>query len=253
MRFVSLGSGSRGNATLLDAGGTRLLVDCGFSLREFERRLAAADMAAGALDAILVTHEHADHVRGVGAVARRYGVPVWTTAGTWRAMAGGKVPELRLFSAHGGRLRIGNVQVRPFAVPHDAREPVQYVFEQGGRRLGMLTDSGSLTPHIVDSLRGLDALILECNHDPAMLASGPYPPALQARVGGRLGHLSNVQAAALLKRLDHHRLGRLVAAHLSEKNNHPDLARAALCAVSESVAQRLSLLAQDRVSAWFSV
>lgn len=253
MRFLSLGSGSRGNATLIDAGGTRLLIDCGFSLRQFERRLAGTGIAAGELDAILVTHEHADHVRGVGAVARRHGIPVWTTAGTWRAADGGEVPDLHLFTAHAGGFPIGAVKVRPYAVPHDAREPVQYVFEHGGRRLGMLTDTGALTPHIIDSLRGLDALILECNHDPLMLAKGPYPPALQARVGGRLGHLSNGQAAELLTRLGHHGLHRVVAAHLSEKNNHPDLARAALCGVSESLAQRLSLLAQDQVSAWFPV
>ena len=253
MRFRSLGSGSRGNATLLDAGGTRLLIDCGFSLREFERRIAEAGWRPRQLDAILLTHEHADHVRGVGAVARRYGIPVWSTAGTWRGAVAGAVPRLHLFTAHGNGFRIGSVHVQPYAVPHDAREPVQYVFGDGGRRLGILTDAGSLTPHIVDSLRGLDALVLECNHDPAMLASGPYPPALRARVGGRLGHLSNRQAAALLGRLDHASLSRVAVAHVSEKNNRPDLARAALCEVSDSLAPRLSLLAQDEISSWFAV
>ena len=253
MRFRSLGSGSRGNATLLDVGETCLLIDCGFSLRELERRLADAGLRPGELDAILVTHEHADHIRGVGAAARRYGIPVWTTAGTWRASAAGEVPDLHLFTAHADGFRIGSVHVRPYAVPHDAREPVQFVFDHRGRRLGILTDAGSLTPHIVDNLRGLDVLVLECNHDPVMLANGPYPPALQARVGGRLGHLSNAQAATLLARLDHGCLHRVVAAHLSEKNNHPDLARAALGRVSESLTRRFSVLAQDQVSAWFAV
>jgi phosphoribosyl 1,2-cyclic phosphodiesterase len=253
VRFCSLGSGSRGNATVVDAGGTRLLIDCGFSRRELEKRLARAGLSAGGLDAILLTHEHADHVRGVGAVARRYGIPVWSTAGTWRAAAAGELADVRLFTPHGGDFRIGDVRVRPYAVPHDAREPAQFVLDHGARRLGVLTDAGSLTPHIVESLRGLDALVLECNHDPVMLANGPYPPSLQARVRGRLGHLSNAQAAALLARLDHARLQRVVAAHLSEKNNHPDLARAALCGVSEALAPRLSLLTQDQVSAWFTV
>lgn len=253
MRFASLGSGSRGNATLLDAGGTRLLIDCGYSLREFERRIAATGLRPADFDAILVTHEHGDHVRGVGALARRHGISVWATTGTWRAAKIGEIPDLHLFSAHGGSFRIGSVRVKPFAVPHDAREPAQYVLEHCGRRLGLLTDSGSLTPHIVDNLQGVDALVLESNHDPDMLANGPYSQALQARVAGGLGHLSNAQAASLLGRLDHGRLHHLVAAHLSEKNNHPDLAKAALNGVSESLAQRLSLFVQDQVSPWFDV
>ena len=253
MRFASLGSGSRGNATLLDAGDTRLLIDCGYSLREFERRIEATGLQPADLDAILVTHEHGDHVRGVGALARRHGISVWATSGTWRAATLGEVPDVHLFSAHGGSFRIGSVRVQPYAVPHDAREPAQYVLEHDERRLGLLTDSGSPTPHIIENLQGVDALILESNHDLDMLANGPYPQALQERVGGDLGHLSNAQAASLLGRLDHGRLHHLVAAHLSEKNNHPDLARAALCSVSESLAQRLSLLAQDHVSRWFDV
>lgn len=253
MRFCSLGSGSRGNATLLEGGGVRLLVDCGFSLRELDRRLAINGLSASELDAVLLTHEHADHVKGVAALARRHGVPVWSTTGTWRASRAGDLPDVHLFHSHGEGFRIGDVRVQPFAVPHDAREPVQYVFEHGGRRFGMLTDVGSLTPHILDSLKGLDALLLECNHDPGLLAAGPYPPSLQARVGGALGHLSNGQAAALLARLDHDRLRHLVAAHLSEKNNRPELAREALLGVSETLEPRLTLLEQDAPSRWFEV
>jgi len=251
MRFASLGSGSRGNATLIEAGRTRLLVDCGYSLRELELRLTRMDLAAQGLDAVLVTHEHGDHIRGVGALARRHGVPVWATPGTWRAADLGEVPDLHLFTAHESGFRIGEVRVRPYAVPHDAREPAQYVFEHDGRRLGMLTDAGSLTPHMVASLGGVDALLLECNHDPGMLANGPYPPVLQARVSGDLGHLSNQQAASLLSRLDHGRLRHLVAGHLSEKNNHPDLACRALTGVDPSLAARLHILRQDQASGWF--
>jgi phosphoribosyl 1,2-cyclic phosphodiesterase len=253
MRFASLGSGSRGNATLVEAGRTRLLVDCGYALREVEHRLGALGLSTEALDAILVTHEHADHVRGVGPVARRCGIPVWTSAGTARASALGDLPCLQLFASHAGAFRIGDIEVAPFAVPHDAREPCQFVFAAHGRRLGMLTDAGHITPHIVDSLCGVDALLLECNHDGDMLARGPYPPPLRARVGGHLGHLSNAQAARLLQRIDHGRLSHLVAGHLSEKNNHPDLAAAALLAVSVRLAPRLSILCQDSVSRWFAL
>lgn len=250
MRFASLGSGSRGNATLVEAGQTRLLVDCGYPLRELERRLDALGLCAEALTAILVTHEHADHVRGVGPLARRHGIPVWSSAGTARAAALGELPAVRVFSSHAGAFVIGEVEIAPYAVPHDAREPCQFVFAAQGRRLGVLTDAGRVTPHIVASLRGVDALLLECNHDTEMLAHGPYPPPLRARVGGPLGHLSNTQAARLLEHLDHGRLSHLVAGHLSEKNNHPELAAQALLAVAPQLGPRLSILRQDSVSGW---
>lgn len=253
MRFASLGSGSRGNATVLESGGTRLLVDCGYSQRELERRLAVVGIGPDTLDAVLVTHEHADHVRGVGVLSRCFDLPVWCTRGTWRGSEIGQVSDLHLFTPHVDGFRIGSIEVCPYAVPHDAREPVQYVFEADGRRLGLLTDVGSLTPHIQDRLLGVDALLLECNHDPEMLAAGPYPPHLQARVGGDLGHLSNQQAAHLLSRLEHGKLKHLVAAHLSEKNNHPDLAREALVGVCPSLSERLAILAQHQVSDWFVI
>ena len=253
MRFASLGSGSRGNATLLEAGGTRLLVDCGFSQREFERRTALVGVEPASIDAVLVTHEHTDHVRGVGVLARRHGLPVWCTRGTWRGADMGDVAEVHLFTPQVGGFRIGAIGVKPYPVPHDAREPVQYVFEARGCCLGMLTDAGFATPHMVSSLAGVDALLLECNHDAEMLAGGPYPPGLRARVWGELRHLSNRQSADLLARLDHARLKHLVAAHLSEKNNHPDLARAALTGVCPSLNARLSILEQEQVSDWFGV
>ena len=188
MRFASLGSGSRGNATLVEAGHTRLLVDCGYGLRELEHRLDALGLCAEALSAVLVTHEHADHVRGVGPLARRYGIPVWTSSGTARAAALGDLPSLQAFASHGGAFRIGELDVEPFAVPHDAREPCQFVFAAGERRLGVLTDAGRITPHIVASLRGVDALVLECNHDEAMLRTGSYAAFLKTRIAGARGH-----------------------------------------------------------------
>ena len=253
IRFASLGSGSRGNATIVEAGDVRILVDCGFAAREFIARCGALDLDPASLSAILVTHEHGDHMRGVGAVARRLGLPVWMSHGTWRAADFGAVDDLRLFSGHGTRLRIGDAVVTPVPVPHDAREPTQFLFDHRGLRLGLLTDLGSITPRVLAAFDGVDALLLECNHDLRMLAEGPYPPRLQARVGGHYGHLNNTQAADFLRRIEHRRLQHLVAAHLSEKNNAPELARAALEGVSEELGRRLSLLLQDHTSRWFAV
>jgi phosphoribosyl 1,2-cyclic phosphodiesterase len=253
MRFASLGSGSRGNATLIEAGGTRVLLDCGFSVKELVRRLEMLGVEAGSLDAVLVTHEHGDHLRGVGALARRYRLPVWMTDGTFRQGRLGELPERRRFSSHQPPFAIGDLEVSPFPIPHDAREPAQFVFGHAGQRLGILTDAGAVTPHVAETLQACDALMLECNHDVEMLANGPYPPALQARVGGRLGHLSNHQAAALLGQLEQGRLHHLVAAHLSEKNNTPEHVRAALLAAAPTLEKRLTVCLQDEVSGWFEL
>ncbi len=227
LRFASLGSGSRGNATLVEAGRTCVMVDCGFSISETERRLARLGKSAGDIAGILVTHEHSDHIGGVAALARRFDIPVWMTAGTSVVHTDTNVPRLEWFSGH-ETFAIGDLSISPFPVPHDAREPCQFVFGDGAVRLGVLTDTGSITDHIRHMLDGCQALLLECNHDEAMLANGPYPPMLKRRVGGHLGHLSNSQAAELLAGLDTAGLQHLAAAHLSDKNNHPDLARAAL-------------------------
>ncbi|MHB8258310.1 MAG: MBL fold metallo-hydrolase [Acidiferrobacterales bacterium] len=230
MRFASLGSGSRGNATLVEHGTTCLLIDCGFSVQELRRRLARVHREGSQLSAIVVTHEHGDHIRGVAACARQFGLPVWLTPGTLHAVADqamGSLSGLNLFSCH-EPFAIGDIEVRPFPVPHDAREPSQFVLSDGDRCLGVLTDTGCATRHIEASLTGCHALILECNHDRDMLRNGAYPPALKQRVGGPLGHLDNESAAALLARLDTSRLQHLVAAHLSEKNNTPYLARTSL-------------------------
>ena len=251
MRFASLGSGSRGNATLIEAAGTRLLLDCGFAARELEQRLARLEVAPDSLDAILVTHEHQDHIRGVGAVARRYGLPVWLTHGTRRSGRLGEVADTRLLPPDHKPFRIGDIQISPYPVPHDAREPVQFVFQCKGSRLGVLTDAGMVTPHIVEMLQACNALLLECNHDTQMLVSGPYPPSLQRRVGGQLGHLSNRQAAQLLGSLEHARLEHLVAGHLSERNNCPQRVREALLTAAPAIEPRLSISCQDRGAGWF--
>jgi phosphoribosyl 1,2-cyclic phosphodiesterase len=252
VRFASLGSGSRGNATLIEAGRTRVLVDCGFSIRETERRLARLGTGAGELDALLVTHEHGDHVRGIPALARKYRLPVWLTRGTWHVLRDRDLPDVRHCDGH-TTFAIGDLHVAPFTVPHDAREPCQFVFGDGARRLGVITDTGRLTPHIVTCLDRCDALILECNHDARMLAEGPYPAVLKQRVGGPLGHLSNCQAGALLGELDTSRLQHLVAAHLSDSNNRPALARAALGGALGCAADWIAVAGQDEGLGWRAI
>jgi phosphoribosyl 1,2-cyclic phosphodiesterase len=252
MRFASLGSGSRGNATLVEAGATLVMVDCGFSCRETERRLARLGRSAQQLSALLVTHEHGDHVRGVAALARKYDLPVWLTRGTWHMLRDNDLPEVRHCDGHQA-FAIDDLEVTPFTVPHDAREPCQYVFADGAHRLGVITDTGRMTPHIVDCLDRCDALLLECNHDAQLLACGPYPETLKQRVGGPLGHLSNAQAGALLARLDTSRLQHLVAAHLSDKNNRPELARTVLADVLDCAPHWIGVAGQDDGLDWRTI
>ncbi len=250
LRFASLGSGSRGNALLLETPHRRVLVDCGFPARETQARLSRLGVDAASLDAILVTHEHGDHIRGVGALARRYNLPVWMTAGTRRAGRAGEIANLQRIDCHGGWIGLGDLEFLPFPVPHDAREPCQFLFQHQGRRLGLLTDTGHITPHIRDLLLACDGLILEFNHDSEMLANGPYPPRLKARVGGRLGHLSNAQSIDLLRQLPLERLGCLLASHLSEKNNSVERVRAGLAEAFPHLENRVRFANQELGSDW---
>lgn len=218
LRFASLGSGSKGNGTLVEGGDSCLLLDCGFSGRETERRLARLDRSGHDLTAIVVTHEHSDHVGGVLPLARKYRLPVYMTAGTASRAVPRGYERLHLVKPQQG-FTLGALQLTPIAVPHDAREPVQYVFEHGGHRLGVLTDLGSLTPSVVSGFSGCDGLLLEANHDSDLLRLGPYPPQLKRRVGGNLGHLNNHQAASLLCQLEKRKIQTLVLGHISLKNN----------------------------------
>jgi phosphoribosyl 1,2-cyclic phosphodiesterase len=227
MRYASLGSGSKGNATLVATDNGVVLVDCGFSVRETVRRLARLRCNPEDLDAILVTHEHSDHIRGVVPLARKYGLPVFMTAGTAKAVSSCRDVIAHEVNPHRS-LSLAGFDIIPVAVPHDAREPVQYIFRAGGNSLGILTDLGCITPHVIDAYGECDGLLLEANHDVGMLANGPYPPSLKRRVGGRWGHLSNDQAAALLAALGPERIQSLVLAHISEKNNARELVSAAV-------------------------
>ena len=233
MRFCSLGSGSSGNALVIEASSgattTRLLLDCGFSVREFEARLGRAGLAPADLDAVFVTHEHGDHVGCALTLARRFGLPLWMSHGTWRAVGAPALADgLLHFARDGERIAIGDLDVMPYTVPHDAAEPLQLRCGDGARTLGVLTDTGASTPHLLARLEGCDALVLECNHDAALLQGSRYPASLKARIGGRYGHLANEVSAGILAACRHDRLRHVVAAHLSAENNRPALAAAAL-------------------------
>jgi phosphoribosyl 1,2-cyclic phosphodiesterase len=252
VRFASLGSGSRGNATLIAHGTTYLLVDCGFSVRETEKRLARLNVSATQLTAIVVTHEHQDHSQGVAALARKFRLPVYMTAGAQQGYAWGELPEQQTIEPECD-FSIDAIQCHPFTVPHDAAEPVQFVFSDGAHRIGLLTDTGKITAHIVESLSQLDALLLECNHDLALLQQSDYPATLKARVGGDYGHLNNTQAAQLLERIDCSELQHVIAMHLSQHNNTPRLAQQALAAVMNCAAADIPTADQLTGLDWRSV
>ncbi|MEQ8800082.1 MAG: MBL fold metallo-hydrolase [Phycisphaerales bacterium] len=252
MRFAFLGSGSRGNALVVESGGTRVLVDCGFSAADMQRRLARLSLDPASLDAILITHEHGDHVRGLARFAGRHGLPVWMTPGTRQACAPGPELSVRCFSPHEAFV-IDDLSIMPFPVPHDAREPCQFVLSDGHRRLGVLSDIGRSTPHVRTMVDACDALLLECNHDPALLAAGPYPASVRARVSGDLGHLSNGQAAALLGTIGRERLQHVVATHISSNNNTADHARQALADVLGCTRDWVAAADQQEGLSWRSI
>lgn len=251
MRFCCLGSGSEGNGLVVESGSTRILIDCGFAVSETVLRLARNGIEPESLAAVVVTHEHADHLGGVPRFAARFGLPVWLTHGTLAAANGrlGAVQSLRAFDGHDPFV-IDDLAVAPIPVPHDAREPVQFVFGDGARRLGLLTDLGVSTPHVVACLSGCDALVLECNHDPELLANSDYPAALKARIAGRHGHLANNAAAELLRGIDRSRLQHVFAAHLSRQNNRPEFARAALAGALGCTSDWVGIAEQDTGFGW---
>jgi len=246
VRFCSLGSGSSGNAWLVESGGTRVLIDCGIGPDRLTARLLQAGADPSRIDAILITHEHDDHVGGASAFARRHGIPVYATYGTIQGAGsalGGGVQLREVEPA--GRLTVGALDVLPVPVPHDAREPVQYVLGDGALRIGVITDLGSITPHVVASFSSLDALVLEANHDADMLRLGPYPKFLKERVGGPYGHLSNAVASRLLAAVAGERLQHVVAAHLSLKNNTAALARAAFATALGCTEDWIAIATED--------
>ena len=234
IRFASLGSGSKGNATLVASDSTLLMIDCGFSGREAARRLARLGVSPEQLDAVLVTHEHSDHIAGVAALSRRYEIPVYLTHGTASSGRCDKSHELRSFNC-GDRFPVGDINVTAVPVPHDALEPCQYRLDSGAVALGVLTDLGSITPHVIEHFGSCDALLLEFNHDVPTLMAGSYPPMLKRRVAGDWGHLNNGQSLDLLRSVELERLRHLVVAHVSENNNSRNLVEEALLSVLDGL------------------
>lgn len=225
MRFCVLGSGSKGNATYVEASGKALLIDNGFSGVEIERRLASIGARAEMLRGILLTHEHGDHIRGAAILARKYKIGLYANQGTIDRAAKilGQVPALHEFST-GSSFQLADFLVHPFSVSHDTADPVGFVIQNGVCSLGYCTDTGMVSRLIHHRLAGCNGLVLECNHDPDMLKNGPYPIALQQRVGSRQGHLANEEAAGFIVDLLHEGLQHVVLAHISETNNDPELA-----------------------------
>jgi phosphoribosyl 1,2-cyclic phosphodiesterase len=254
MRFASLGSGSEGNGLVVHAGNTHLLLDCGFGLADTARRLERLNLAPAQINGIVVTHEHDDHVGGVPRFARKHEIPVYLTHGTLMAAGVSRFEGVvvNIIDSHTA-LPVNDIELRPFPVPHDAREPAQFVFSDGDKCLGVLTDTGVSTSHIETMLADADALVLECNHDLDLLMRSAYPYSLKQRISGRLGHLDNATACGLLGAVSKDNKGRLqhvIAAHLSKQNNTPVLARQALARALGCDETWIGVATQEEGFAW---
>jgi len=250
MRFTSLGSGSSGNGLVVESGRTRVMMDCGFSVADTKARLERVGLAPSDITAVVVTHEHDDHLGGVAPFAKRYAIPVYLTRGTAQWLPPGFPAVLAHYIDSHQPFEVEELAVDPFPVPHDAREPVQYVFSDGDARLGVVTDLGTITQHVVEKLSGCHALVIECNHDLDMLMAGPYPDGLKRRVSGRFGHLSNADAGRLVAALERGHLRHLIAAHLSQQNNKPALAVEALAEAAGCEAEWIGVAGQEAGFAW---
>jgi len=220
-----LASGSRGNATFVSSGSTSILIDAGLSGIEIERRLKSKGLSPKNLDAILVSHEHTDHIQGVGILSRRFNLPVYINSKTQGAAFPqiGKVHDVKNFAC-GSTFLINDLAIHPFSISHDAEDPVGFTLNQNGTTIGIATDLGIVTAMVKEHLKGCDLLILEANHDEDMLINGPYPWSVKQRVKSRTGHLSNAASKQLLNEIQHDRLKHVILAHLSETNNTPQKA-----------------------------
>lgn len=253
MKYASLGSGSRGNATVIEHQQQCVLVDCGFSRKVTLQRLAQLEIDSQQLQGVLVTHEHSDHAKGVQTLCEALDIPFFASFGTARKMEWLEHPLWRCIRGE-QRLELIGLTIVPVVVPHDAQEPLQYVVSNPqGYKLGILSDLGSLTPHIVEHYSGCHALQVEANHDPQLLQVGPYPPSLRARVAGNYGHLNNQQCAEFVARVSWPGLKKVTAGHISEKNNDRNLVRQLLAPVLSCAPTEVALLEQDEVSPWISL
>lgn len=224
IRFSLLGSGSGGNALLITSGSCKILVDCGLSFKRLVERTAALGETLDGLAGVFITHEHGDHVLGLGTLSRRLGVPVYMTSLTYQSLPAslGAISDVRLFEA-GDRLECGDLSIESFSVSHDAADPVSYVVSSGGVRLGIACDMGYVSELVRQRLQGAHGLILESNYCPDMLRRGSYPAQVQQRIRGRRGHLSNGDSTSLLHGLIHEGLQVVVLVHVSQENNCPEL------------------------------
>jgi len=240
-----LASGSRGNATYLSDGQTAILIDAGLSGIEIQRRMAAKDLDPNGLDAILVSHEHSDHIQGVGVISRRFGLPVYISEATRQVAqnALGKLHEVHPFAC-GNSFSIGSLAVHPFSTSHDAEDPAGFTISDRRIKVGLATDLGIVTGVVENHLQACDILVLEANHDARMLIDGPYPWPLKQRIRSRSGHLSNDDTASLLETLLHDRLAHVILAHLSEENNTPDIALQTVKAVLNGHRTQLHVASQ---------
>jgi phosphoribosyl 1,2-cyclic phosphodiesterase len=242
-----LASGSRGNAIYVASGRSSVLLDAGLSAAEIERRLRSRSLAPENLSAIIVSHEHSDHTQGVGTLSRRYRLPVYATRGTWSAGAQGlrRAFDSREFTCGCG-FTLGDLSIHPFALSHDAADPAGFTLRRGALQVGVATDLGAVTHLVKSHLQACTAVVIESNHDPDMLAQGPYPWFLKQRIAGRTGHLSNPDAGALLQEIDHPGLRHVILGHLSATNNTPEKARAAAAQVFSRRKMHLDVALQDR-------
>ena len=250
MRFASLGSGSKGNCSVVASDSISILVDCGFSYKDVITRLKRLDLDPDGLAAIIVTHEHSDHVSGVEALSNRHAIPVYASRGTWIEI---DADNYKFSNNINGLFSIGDINITPIPVPHDAREPLQFVFGCSGKRLGILSDAGSLSDRILKAFTELDALSIEFNHDISLLQRGPYPSYLKTRISGDYGHLNNDQAAKLIELIASDRLCTVVACHISEINNEVALIKKALESVLKNRDIQYLIASQSDGFDWISV
>ena len=246
LEFSSLGSGSKGNCTIVRSASTTILIDCGFSKRKTVELLDRRNVQPEHIDAVLVTHEHSDHGRGVKRFCEAYGVPVYASLGTGNSLALSNGLFVRVRA--GDEFTVGDVNVSATSVPHDTVEPLQFVFSNHGYRFGLLTDCGHTTPDMIEAYKGCNAVMLESNHDRTMLENGAYPPMLKRRVGGLYGHLSNAQSIDFLKSIMHEGLRTVVVGHISENNNDLGLVRSEFASFTDQC--DIVLATQEQGTGW---
>ncbi|PJI96920.1 phosphoribosyl 1,2-cyclic phosphodiesterase [Acidovorax sp. 69] len=257
LRFKNLGSGSTGNATVVEGSSGarvhRLLIDCGFGIRQLQARLALAQLQPEDIHAVFITHEHSDHIGCARALAMRHRIPVWMSQGTYAALGSPDFDGLLNVARDMEVIDLGPLRAQPFTVPHDAREPLQLRCSDGVSHFGVLTDLGHATAHVLQQLQGCHALMIEANHDPAMLEASRYPPFLKRRVGGLYGHLANAATAEILRSVQHTGLRKVVAAHLSAHNNTPSLAQQTLATALDWSSEDIIVASPTEGTDWLHV